>query len=270
MARKAPQLAKLTRPRLHEALARERLFVKLNDARVRRSANGGMEWSRALQRANGTPGALCSRCLLAHAVALRQTGFSSKLPCFRKGTTEIFGDPVQTLVARPDSCRTDCGRRQQMNIDVSDAFAVKLVSFDVAKDFVRFGNRRLRQLLEQFQDQRAIGEAATGNLTNNERVHDHIVAFKESCKSRIAAAKMVDPDRRVDQDQDAVLCRRRGATLRPGWLPPSLARRLALSRSMSAFRPSCNNVERSIGPVNLIALAIRSSSSVTVVRISLS
>lgn len=37
---------------------------------------------------------------------------------------------------------------------------------------------------------------------------------------------------------------------------------------MSAFRPSCSSVDRSIGPVNLIALAIRSSSSVTVVRIS--
>ena len=74
--------------------------------------------------------------------------------------------------------------------------------------------------------------------------------------------------RRVYQNQDSILCRRRGTTLRPDWLPPSLARRLALSRSMSAFRPSCNNVERSRGPVNLMALAIRPSSNVTVVRIS--
>ena len=40
-----------------------------------------------------------------------------------------------------------------MNIDVSDSFAVKFVSFDVAKDFVRFCYGRLRQLLEQPQNQ---------------------------------------------------------------------------------------------------------------------
>ncbi len=38
MARKAPQLAKLTRPRLHKAVARERLFAKLDDAREYRPA----------------------------------------------------------------------------------------------------------------------------------------------------------------------------------------------------------------------------------------
>jgi LuxR family transcriptional regulator, maltose regulon positive regulatory protein len=38
MARKAPQLAKLTRPRLHRAVARERLFAVLDEARDHRSA----------------------------------------------------------------------------------------------------------------------------------------------------------------------------------------------------------------------------------------
>lgn len=33
MPRKAPQLVKLTRPRLHKAVARERLFARLDDAR---------------------------------------------------------------------------------------------------------------------------------------------------------------------------------------------------------------------------------------------
>jgi hypothetical protein len=43
-----------------------------------------------------------------------------------------------------------------------------------------------------------------------------MVAFKDLPEVRIAAAKMINPDRRVDQDQDAILCRRRGATLRAG------------------------------------------------------
>ena len=103
-----------------------------------------------------------------------------------------------------------------MNIDVSDSFAVKLVSFDVAKDFVRFCHRRLRQLLKQPQNQWAIGKASTGNFSDYERVYGYLVTFKELPEPRIAAAKMINPDRRVDQDQDAILCRRRGATLRAG------------------------------------------------------
>ncbi|HUF22481.1 MAG TPA: hypothetical protein VMP00_17225 [Burkholderiales bacterium] len=38
MARKAPQLAKLTRPRLHRALARERLFGLLDEAHQHKPA----------------------------------------------------------------------------------------------------------------------------------------------------------------------------------------------------------------------------------------
>src|SRR5882672_8896243 len=38
MARQAPRLAKLTRPRLHKAVARERLFAKLDEAREHRPA----------------------------------------------------------------------------------------------------------------------------------------------------------------------------------------------------------------------------------------
>jgi len=38
MARKAPQLAKLTRPRLHKAVARKRLFAKLDEAREHKVA----------------------------------------------------------------------------------------------------------------------------------------------------------------------------------------------------------------------------------------
>jgi LuxR family maltose regulon positive regulatory protein len=38
VARSGPRLAKLTRPRLHDAVARERLFSRLDDARDKRRA----------------------------------------------------------------------------------------------------------------------------------------------------------------------------------------------------------------------------------------
>jgi hypothetical protein len=154
-----------------------------------------------------------------------------------------------------------------MNIDVTYSLAVKLVALDVAKHFISFGYCCRRQLLEQFQNQCAIRQASAGNFAHYERVHDYFVAFKQSREPRISPAQMVDPYRCVDENQDLILCRRRGATFRLGWLPPSLASRLALSRSMRALRPSCSNVERSSEPVNLMALAIRLSSRFTVVRI---
>ncbi len=47
-------------------------------------------------------------------------------------------------------------------------------------------------------------------------------------------AEVIDPDGRVDQDQDGCPVRRRGAAISAGWVPRSRARRLALWRSMSA------------------------------------
>ena len=44
------------------------------------------------------------------------------------------------------------------------------------------------------------------------------------------------------------------------------ASRLALSRSISAFKLSLNTAVRSIGPINLLALASYSSSMLMVVR----
>jgi hypothetical protein len=38
MPKRVPQLAKLTRPRLHNAVARERLFAKLDEAREQKPA----------------------------------------------------------------------------------------------------------------------------------------------------------------------------------------------------------------------------------------
>lgn len=153
-----------------------------------------------------------------------------------------------------------------MNIDVSEAPAIKLVPLDVAKRFIGLGNHRRGKLLKQLQNQCPIGQAAAGNLTHDKRMHDHIAAFEQIRKQNVALAKMIDPHRCIDEDQLPALWRRRRATRSPGWLPPSLARRLALSRSINALRLSCNKVERSTGPVSFIALASKSSSRFTVVR----
>jgi hypothetical protein len=53
-------------------------------------------------------------------------------------------------------------------------------------------------LLEQLQNQCAVGQATAGNLTHDKRMHDHVATFEQIGKQYIAPAKMVDPYRCVD------------------------------------------------------------------------
>ena len=97
-------------------------------------------------------------------------------------------------------------------------------------------------------------------------MYDGSAALEEIDKLCIAAAQVVDPYRGVDQDQGLVSERLRGEAFRLGCVPPRRASRLALSRSISAFKPSRTIADRSKGPASRVALASKSSSIVIVVR----
>ncbi len=86
---------------------------------------------------------------------------------------------------------------------------------------------------------------------------------------RVADTKVVDPDRGVDQNHCGS-ARRRGTVLRSGSVPPSLASRRALSRSIRARNPSRTRALFSVVPVRRCASASRSSSRAKVVRTSTS
>ncbi len=88
-----------------------------------------------------------------------------------------------------------------MNIDVPDALAVQGVVFDKPQNFPTLGHRSGRQILKQAQDRRAIAQTSAGHLADHERMHEHIRSFQQVGKLRIAAAQVIDPHRRVDQDQ---------------------------------------------------------------------
>ena len=64
----------------------------------------------------------------------------------------------------------------------------------------------------------------------------------------VTGAQMIDPDRSIDQDH-LVVGRRRGTGAKSGSLPPSRAKRRALSRSISALRASRTNADFSRKPV---------------------
>src|ERR1035438_6318116 len=98
-------------------------------------------------------------------------------------------------------------------------------------------------------------------------MHDDDRSFQQVDKSWVTTPKVIDPHGRVDQNQTGLPWRLRGAAFNVGCVPPSRARRLALSRSMRAFNPSLTMAVRSIGPASLAAFASNSSSILIVVRI---
>jgi hypothetical protein len=147
-----------------------------------------------------------------------------------------------------------------MNIDISNAIAMQDIALAEPQNFVALGNRSARQILEQFQDRRAVVQASTSNFANHKWMHDDDRSFQQGDKPWIASAKVIDPHRRVDQNQSGLPWRLRGAAFNLGCVPPSRARRRALSRSMSAFKPSRTVAVRSIGPASWVAFASNSSS----------
>jgi hypothetical protein len=98
-------------------------------------------------------------------------------------------------------------------------------------------------------------------------MHCHEAELQKLAQLVVAPAEVIDPNRGIDQDQASVSSRRRGAGSSSGSLPPNLASRLALSRSINAFNPSRTIAERSFEPISFMALASSSSSMFIVVRI---
>ena len=84
----------------------------------------------------------------------------------------------------------------------------------------------------------APAQAAAGELALDEGVAGD-VRFLEACRQpRASAAQMIDPHGGVDEDHAEVATRLRRMRRSCFSLPPSAARRLALSRAMSASRPA--------------------------------
>jgi len=83
--------------------------------------------------------------------------------------------------------------------------------------------------------------------------------------SGVARPQVVDPDRSVDEDHEGS-ARRLGTSVSPGSLPPSLARRRALSRWMRARKASRTRALFSLVPVSRCASATNSSSREMVVE----
>src|ERR1700680_1520556 len=135
-----------------------------------------------------------------------------------------------------------------MGIDIADAAPEQRFAIDEMHHLLVRSDGRLRQFVHGAKDDIGLPQIAEGELAQNIRMPENLAAVEQPTQRVIAGPQMVDPDRSVDQDHLA-RNRRRGAAARSGSLPPSRARRRALSRSISALSASRTRADFSRRPV---------------------
>lgn len=134
-----------------------------------------------------------------------------------------------------------------MCVDQATAGPAQVVGVDERKRLVIRGNLRNRQSSQERKDKIALSQIAESNFSDDERMGENTPLPERRRERLVARAQMIDPDRRVYQNHFG---RRRGGAFAFGSLPPSNARRRALSRSIKARKASRTTADFSWMPVN--------------------
>jgi hypothetical protein len=80
-----------------------------------------------------------------------------------------------------------------VDIHVSDALAMKSVPLYIAERFAKIRHQGRGKLLEQPENQCAIRQGATGNLTDDKWMHGHIAMLEQLSEQTITLAKVIHP-----------------------------------------------------------------------------
>src|SRR5208282_6158013 len=153
-----------------------------------------------------------------------------------------------------------------MCVDQTKSQAVQAAGFNHEPHFRQLRHSHLRQRVQQRKRFRALPQRSQGKLRNNERMDYDLPLLKMPAHLLIFRPKVINPDRRIRENQCGRSLRR-GTAFNLGIVPPSDANLRALSRSMRALRASRTNAVFSSTPVNSWAVRTRSSSSARVVLI---
>lgn len=136
---------------------------------------------------------------LCHAGGVDVVGAEADVSSISAGVfvrqPKIIGDGVQPLVACPQ--RSPLGQhhgRQKVHVDVTDPPAVKAVALDESERLIVVGHNDWGELMQQIQKHRAVAQASTRDLSDDERMHDHKIAFEKFGEARVAATQVVNPD----------------------------------------------------------------------------
>jgi len=102
-------------------------------------------------------------------------------------------------------------RREQMSVHPTDAAAPERRAFDQSEDLAVLGDARGVERLKAFEYVGSRGDGAEGDLPQDERVHDDAILFEEAGKPGVTPAPVIDPNRRVGEDNHGILTGRGAA-----------------------------------------------------------
>ncbi len=157
-----------------------------------------------------------------------------------------------------------------MCIYQSNTFSVKLVTRDEMNNLLMVGDRRTRQSCKHAEDFISVFNISTGKFAHNERMTGNLTFVQECNQFVVSCAEVLDPYRSIGKNHASSPGLLRLTGLRFLSVPPSAAKRRALSREINASSPKRTKEVFSSTPVSLAALRSRLSSMFSVVLICIS
>lgn len=125
-----------------------------------------------------------------------------------------------------------------MSVHPSDSRTRQIVGFDELEHLFVQRQWSLRKCIQQRQDLPPVPDPAAGDLAHHEGVARDLPALEATREPRIAPAKVIDPDRGIDEHYETLRALRRRMGLSCLSVEPSEANRRALSRLISASKPA--------------------------------
>src|SRR5438132_10287028 len=153
-----------------------------------------------------------------------------------------------------------------MRIDPAYPPAMQPLALNNAHHFLVLRPLRLGQGLEQGKDLLPVAQNPACQLTDDERMDQHLRVLQEGLELAVSSAQVIDPDGRVNEDHATRPDRRRRIPLKPSSVPPNLAVPWALSWASRASRPMRTSAVFLETPVNRAARRMREDSMFKVVR----
>ena len=155
---------------------------------------------------------------------------------------------------------------EEMDVDPAEAGPIEAMLLHKTQQLIVVSDRRLGQSREQAQDLNTIVDAPANKLADDEGMTKHLPGFEQGPEPRVTTAQVPNPDRSIDENAQAAE-RRRRIGFSAFSVPPSLAKRRALSRAISASSPNRSKAVFSLIPVSSLARLSNPSSMLRVVLI---
>ena len=185
-----------------------------------------------------------------------------------------MGGGGEAPVSSPERQSVERRGGEEMSVYPADARAREAATLDQLQDLLIRGEGGARKLVQKIEDLPTSSQMAYGDFADHGRVYRDFGLLEQAGEPLGAVPEVVDPDRGVREDH---ACRFGfgAARRRRGWrsrfsLPPSRARRRALSRAIRAARAALTVAVFPSRPLSRRAFSSNSSSSSSVVLMRIS